>query len=192
MPRVAGPSPLTTRLTLCASCSAELPFEARFCPSCGASRSGSIAEPQGSSDLRMSIGVASGFKFGVGFALGGLAVGAVAWLLSLFILNVASGLLSGSTGASTFSGTGTARSQAVQLEGDVDVSWTANAVSAEECRHRAAIYFEGRPNDREVVVDQQVSKAASEVHVLYGLAASQYILDVESTCEWSFRFKPRS
>lgn len=192
MTRVAGPSPLTTRHTLCASCSAEMPFGAKFCPSCGASRSGSIAVSEEQSNLRVSISIASGFKFGVGFALGGLVVGVVAWLLSLFILNATSGLLSGSTGASIFNGTGAARSQAVQLEGDVDVSWTADAPSAEDCRHRAAIHFDGRPNDREVVVDQQVSKAASGVYVLYGLAASQYILDVESTCQWSFRFKPRS
>jgi len=145
--------------------------------------------------VRLSIGFASGFKFGVGLALGGLVVGTVVTLVTIVLTGaVISSFLSGlgSSGASTFNGTGTAMSQPVQLHGDVDVTWTAAPASSGECRHWAAVYVPDRPIDREVLVETQVSSASSGTHVIYGLAPSQYVLDVKSTCAWTFKLTPRS
>lgn len=191
-----GPSPKTTRLVKCGDCGGPMSADDRFCPSCGTAygeaptgRSASRAE------IRVSIGIATGFRFGVGLALGALVVWAVATLIALILAGAAvRTVVSGfeATGASTFSGTGPAVSQPVQLRGIVDVIWTAAPTSAGPCRHQAAIYADGRPNTREVLVDRDVSSESTGTHVLYGLVSSEYVVDVKSTCSWTFRFKPRS
>ena len=93
--QVGGPASITTKVTLCAVCHAELPFKAQRCPSCGAPRTELKHAPvQIASALRAAaaidapptaptppaVGTATGFRFGIGFALGALMIAAVAWL----------------------------------------------------------------------------------------------------------------
>lgn len=191
MSRVAGPSPVTTRLTLCASCAATLPPKAKRCPTCGASRPGEPEPAVVSPALTFGLGVTTGFKFGAGLAIGAVVVAALAWLGTTWLLGPAQNLTLGSPEASMFSGTGSATSEVVHLTGTVDVAWTAGPGSASECRHRALIHGASRPNDAEVIVDRDVLSDTSGAHVLYGLVDTDYVIDVDSSCQWTFRFKPR-
>ena len=192
--RVAGPSPVSTRLNLCASCAATLPPRAKQCPSCGApivddavASVASVAPAPTPAPLN----VAAGFKFGIGFAVGAVLIVALAWLgVSTFLGS--GGLPAFGSPAATFSGTGSATSESVHLAGDVEVSWMMRPTLAAGCAHRAVIRVASRPGDEEVIVDKQVLSETSGTHVLYGLIESDYVFAVDSTCEWSFRLKPRS
>ena len=189
--RVAGPSPVTTRLNLCASCAATLPPKAQKCPACGASRVDDAVESVAPAPAPAQLGVGTGFRFGMGFAVGAVLIAALAWLgINTFL---GSGGLPGfgSPVASTFSGTGSAKSESVHLAGDVNVLWMSRPSSAAACGHRALIRVASRPDDHEVIVDQRVLSETSGTHVLYGLVEADYLIEVDSTCEWSFRLRPR-
>jgi hypothetical protein len=188
---VAGPSPVSTRLNLCASCAATLPPRAKKCPSCGAPIVDDAVAAVAPAPTPASLNVATGFKFGIGFAVGVVLIVALAWLGVSTILG-SGGLPAFGSPAAAFSGTGSATSEFVHLAGDVEVSWMMRPTLAASCAHRAVIRVALRPGDEELIVDRQVLSETSGTHVLYGLIDSDYVIAVDSSCEWSFRLKPRS
>ncbi len=204
--RVKGPSPITTRITLCTSCSAELPFKAEHCPSCGAARpdlnrvpgsAGPAAPPPATvgAPSALAVGTSAGFRFGIGFALGALVIVALAWLA----INAAQGkggdisfdLVIGSPTVTTFSGSDSATSTLFRLRGDVDVDWTARPGSPDGCRMRAVLRVASTPSEYQVLVDGETLTETSRTQSLQALIANDYVIDVASTCEWSFRFTHR-
>lgn len=193
--RVAGPAAPIPR---CSDCGAPMPTNANFCPSCGAAYGFQATK---SREITVSVGFGSGLKFGVGFALGAALVGLVGWLIGILIVasvigSFLSGLMSGSANLMTdphrFEGTGQATSEPLRLAGTIDVEWTANTPSSQGCWHRAAVTREDRAINSEIVVDQQITQATSGTYVLRGLPDARYLIDVGSTCTWSFRLQPRS
>ena len=187
-----GPSPVTTKVTLCASCSAELPFKAQHCPSCGAAREEEKVAPAAAPPTAPAVGTAAGFRFRLGFAAGALIIAALAWLGFNALQGADGGITFGSPMASTFEGSGSATSEPVRLGGEIDVDWTARPNSPAGCRMRAVLQVASNPNEREVLVDGETITEATGTHVLYGLIDNDYVIDVASNCDWSFRLKPRS
>lgn len=196
--RVAGPAPPLPR---CADCGERLPTDAKFCPACGVAIGVAIAPLATHRSTRVSLGFISGVKFGAGFVIGAGLVGLAASLLGLVLAAsligaMLSGLTKGSADLITdphrFDGTGAATSVPIRLSGTVDVEWSANTTSTEGCWHRAAVTREDRAINSETVVDQQITQATSGTYVLRGLPDARYLIDVGSTCSWSFRLKPRS
>lgn len=211
---MSGPAPITTKVTLCAICHAELPFKALRCPSCGAPRTelkrapahiGSAIEAAAAIDASPTaptapappaVGTATGFRFGIGFALGALVIAAVAWLA----INAAQGkggdiafdLSIGSPTVVRFSGSDTATSVPFRLRGDVDVEWTARPSSTTGCQMRAVLRAASTPSEYQVLVDGETLTETSRTQALLALIDNDYVIDVASNCDWSFRFKPRS
>jgi hypothetical protein len=176
-----------------------MPSEAKFCPSCGAAFG---FAPARSRDIRLSVGFASGLKFGFGFAIGAAVVGFVAWLIGVVVVASMIGtFLSGLGGTAgtvvadphRFSGSGQATSEPIRLAGTVDVEWTADiSTSGQACSHRAAVNREDRAINSEVVVDQQIAQGTSGTYTLRGLPDARYLIEVASSCLWSFRLLPRT
>lgn len=172
-----------------------MPTDARFCQSCGAAHGLAATKP---TEVRLNTTVGTGFRFGIGFFLAA-AVFVIVWaLVSLlvfgaFIGAVASGI-SGltSTGAQRFEGAGDETSSAFPLSGTIEVAWQANPTGTDSCRHRAILSRADRPIASEVLVDQTLTGAQSGTYTAVGLPATDYALDVASTCTWSFRFSPKS
>ncbi len=202
-----GPAPITTKVTLCAICQADLPFKALKCPSCGAPRTerkrppapivsalqaaAAIGEPP-SAQAAPTVGTSAGFRFGIGFALGALVIVAIAWLA----INAAQGpvgdivfdLVPGSPTVATFSGSGSAMSEPFRLRGDVDVDWTARPGSSAGCRMRAVLHVASTPTEYQVLIDGETLTDTSRTQVLKALIDNDYVIDVASDCDWSFRF----
>lgn len=180
--RVAGPAASSAR---CGECSERMPDGAKFCPSCGAAYGLSEAR---STAMVVRLGVGSGFRFGLGFFLATALFGAISFLVSVLLVGgLIAALIAGVSGASTsgsstFQGVGTAKSEPIQLAGNVDLTWTAAPPPDQGCWHRAAVTSADTTTNTEVVVDQQVDKSISGTYVLRGLPAATYIIDVGSTC----------
>lgn len=208
--QVSGPAPITTKVTLCAVCHAELPFKALRCPSCGAPRTEQKRTPppivsalQAAAGVDDSptapappaVGTATGFRFGIGFALGALVIVALAWL----VINAAQGeggviafdLSIGQPTVATFSGSDSATSVPFRLRGDVDIDWTARPASPDGCRMRAELRVASTPSEYQVLVDGETLTETSRTQSLQALIANDYVVDVASNCEWSFRFTHR-
>jgi hypothetical protein len=207
---VGGPAPITTRVTLCAICQADLPFKALKCPSCGAPRTerkrppapivsalqaaAAIGEPPSAQAAR-TVGTSAGFRFGIGFALGALVIVAIAWLA----INAAQGELGdisdlniGLPAVVTFSGSGSATSEPFRLRGDVDVDWTARPRASTGCRMRAVLHVASTPTEYQALIDGETLTETSRTQALKALIDNDYVIDVDSTCDWSFRFKSQS
>ena len=193
--QVSGPAPITTKVTLCASCHAELPFKATRCPSCGAPRDepkDPLATTVPAASVASAVGTAAGFRFGIGFALGALAIAALVWLGVSALQGGNGSIAFGSPTASVFNGSGSTTSEPVRLVGVVDVEWSARPSSTAACRIRAVLRIAARPSDHEVLAEQVSITEATGTHVLYGLVDNDYVIEVDSTCDWTFRLKPRS
>jgi hypothetical protein len=207
---VSGPAPITTKVTLCASCHAELPFKAVRCPTCGAPRTelrrtlvpivsalqaAAAVDAPPTVPAPPAVGTSAGFRFGIGFALGALVIAALAWLA----INAAQGaggdiafdISIGSPTVVTFSGSGSATSGPFRLRGDVDVDWTARPGSPAGCRMRAVLRVASTPSEYQVLVDGETLTETSRTQGLQALIDNDYVIDVASDCAWSFRFKPR-
>jgi len=206
--QVSGPAPITTKVTLCAICHAELPFKALKCPSCGAPRTelkrppapiasalqaAEALDPQPTTRSAPAVGTASGFRFGIGFTLGALVILAVAWLA----INAAQGpagdlafeLTPGSPTVATFNGSGSAMSEPFRLLGDVEVEWTARPASSTGCHMRAVLHVATTPTEDEVLIDGETLTPTSRTQTLEALIDNDYVIEVASDCDWSFRFK---
>jgi hypothetical protein len=133
--------------------------------------------------------MAEGLKFGLGLALAAAVVVLVIWVGFMVMSNVV-GSLSGRAD-STFNGTGSVVTDSFKLSGDVDVTWSANPLAPEGCRHTATVYIANKPGAREVIADQQVGVATTGQYTLRGLADDRYVVEVASGCQWTFRFSPR-
>jgi hypothetical protein len=142
-----------------------------------------------------AVGTATGFRFGIGFALGALVIVALAWLA----INAAQGkggdisfdLIIGSPTVATFSGSDSATSIPFRLRGDVDVDWTARPASPDGCRMRAVLRVASTPSEYQVLVDGETLTETSRTQGLQALIANDYVIDVASNCDWSFRFTHR-
>ena len=187
----AGPAAPPSR---CRECGEVLPADARFCAACGASQSPSAVKP---GEVPVRLGVASGFRFGVGFLLAAALFGVVSFLVSLVVAGSLFALLLGgvtslgSTGASTFEGSGTTRSEPFRLSGDVEVTWQATTISPAGCHLRAHVALDATTPARELVADLDVATAESGTYLLRGLREADYLIDVDSDCHWSFRLSRR-
>lgn len=141
------------------------------------------------------VGSATGFRFGIGFALGALVIVAVAWLA----INAAQGthsdisfgLIIGSPTVATFAGSGSATSVPFRLRGDVDVDWNARPGSSAGCRMRAVLQVATTPSEYQVLIDGETLTETSRTQVLKALIDSDYVIDVASDCNWSFRLTHR-
>jgi hypothetical protein len=194
--RVAGPA---APLPRCSDCGARMPTDAKFCPSCGAAFGFASERPR---DIKVSVGFGSGLKFGFGFPIGAAVVGFIAWLIGVVVFtSMLAAFLSGLGGTAAtvmadphrFAGSGQATSEPIRLAGTVDVEWTADiATSGQACWHRAAVNREDRAINSEIVVDQQVTQGTSGTYTLRGLPDARYLIEVETTCSWSFRLLPRT
>lgn len=188
VPGPAGPAPR------CIECGAVKPANARFCPECGAAYSLSATRP---TKVRADTGVGAGFRFGIGFFLAAAVFSVVASLVSLLLIGAFVSAIStsiaglGSTGSSRFDGSGNAMSTPFQLKGDVDVAWTATAPGSAACRHRGALTRADRPIASEIVVDLTITTQQSGTYAAVGLPEAGYILDIDSTCGWTFRLTPK-
>jgi hypothetical protein len=205
---VSGPAPITTKVTLCAICHAELPFKALKCPSCGAPRTEQRRPPapitsalqaaeafdaQSTTRPSPTVGTASGFRFGIGFAVGALVIVAIAWLAIKAVQDppgdISFDLILGSPTVATFSGSGSATSEPVRLHGDVDLDWTARPSSSKGCRMRAVLHVASTPTGYQVLVDGETLTETRRTQVLQALIDNDYVIEVASDCDWSFRFK---
>lgn len=144
----------------------------------------------------MRLGVASGFRFGVGFLLAAALFGVISFLISLVVAGSLFALLLGgvtnlgSTGASTFDGSGTMRSEPFRLSGDVEVSWEASTISPSGCHLRAQVELDAATPARELIADVDIATSDSGRYLLRGLREADYLIDVDSDCQWSFRLAP--
>ena len=187
----AGPAAPPAR---CSDCGARLPLDARFCPSCGAAY-GLAAAKQ--SEVRLNTTVGAGFRFGMGFFLAAAVFSIIASVVSLLLLGAFVSAITGSiaglgsTGSSSFDGSGNAKSTPFHLNGDVEVAWTATAPGSAACRHRGALTRADRPIASEIVVDLTVTTQQAGNYTAVGLPEAEYILDIGSTCGWTFRLTPR-
>lgn len=185
--RVSGPAPAPLR---CRECGERRTAEARFCANCGAS---STYPPAQVSEMRVSIGVGSGFRFGAGFFLAAAVFGVVSFLASLLVAGTLVGALFAgiggltSTGASTFEGSGNAISQPQRLSGDVEIAWTASDQDGGGCQIRAAVARADRPIAREAILDLAIATQDRGTYALRGLSDADYTIDVASDCGWTFR-----
>lgn len=206
--QVSGPAPITTKVTLCAICQAELPFKAQKCPSCGAARTelkrppvaivsplqaAAAIDDQSNGRSAPVVGTATGIRFGIGFALGALVIVGLAWLA----INAAQGaggviafdLKIGSPTVATFNGSGPATSEPFRLGGDVDVEWTVSPNDPNGCRIRAILRVASNPSEYQVLVDGNTATQTSGTQAIDHMIDNQYLIDVDSTCSWSFRVK---
>jgi hypothetical protein len=144
-------------------------------------------------EVAMRLGVASGFRFGVGFLLAAALFGAISFLISLVVAGSLFALLLGgvtslgATGASTFEGSGTARSEPFRLSGEVEVTWQATTTSSSPCHLRALVVLQAATPARELIADADVATTDSGRYLLRGLREADYVIDVDSDCQWSFR-----
>lgn len=184
--RTPGPAAPPPR---CGDCGERIPAAARFCPSCGAAN-GDQARPEAN---RVTIGVGSGFRFGVGFFLAAGLFGVISFIVSLFLAGTLVGaLIAGlagltTTGASTFQGSGEALSEPFRLSGDVEIAWTATDADGGGCRIKAVAYRADRTIAREVFLDRAVATEERGTYTLRGLIDADYVIDVDSDCAWTFR-----
>ena len=178
--RAAGPAPADAK---CAECGARIPIGARYCPMCG------LLHTVDAPPSARSIGVVDGLKFGLGLAIAAALVALLVWVGFMLISN-AMGLVSGPVD-STFNGSGSVVTESFRLSGDVDVTWSANPLTPDGCRHTATVYIANQPGAREVIADQQIGVATTGQYTLRGLADDRYVAEVASGCQWSFRFSPR-
>jgi hypothetical protein len=190
--RVAGPAPAPQR---CAECSARRPADARFCPDCGTAYGPVAARP---TRVRADTGVGAGFRFGIGFFLAAAVFSVVASIVSLLLVGAFAAAITesisglGSSGSSTFAGAGDAKSAPFHLKGDVKVAWTATATGSGSCGHRADLTRADRPIASEIVVNQSISTPQSGAYKAVGLPEADYVLNVGSTCSWTFRLTPET
>jgi len=204
---VSGPAPITTKVTLCAICQAELPFKALKCPSCGAPRTelnrppapivsalqaAAAVDAPPTAPASPAVGTSAGFRFGVGFALGALVIAALAWLAFNALQGTGGGISLGSPIVSTFSGSGSATSEVVHLSGEIDVDWTTRPIGPAACRIRAVLQVALKPTELQVLVDGEIITEATGTQATGRLIDNDYLIDVDSTCGWTFRLKPRS
>ena len=142
------------------------------------------------------VGATSGFRFGLGFALGALVIAAAAWLV-IIVLRSPGGEVSldlnlGSPPSAVFSGSGSAMSEPFHLGGDVDVDWTARPIDLATCRMRAVLRVDTRRSEYQVLIDGETATEVTRTQSLAKLISNNYVIEVDSTCDWSFRFKSRS
>lgn len=188
--RVPGPAAPRRR---CSDCGAPVSPDASFCSGCGAAFGGLATRP---TEVRVNTGIGAGFRFGIGFFLAAVVFSIVASILSIllagaFITALTSGIQGAvSTGSSRFEGSGNARSAPFHLAGNVDLTWTAEPTPTGPCRHLAALTRSDRPIASETIVDQAVSASSSATHRAIGLPEADYVIDVVSTCGWTFRVTP--
>ena len=142
------------------------------------------------------VGTTSGFRFGLGFALGALVILAAAWLALLVLRNpggeVSLDLNLGSQPSAVFSGSGSATSEPFHLGGNVDVDWTARPIESTGCRMRAVLRVDTRGSEYQVLVDGETAMEVNRTQSLDKLVSNNYVIEVDSTCDWSFSFKSRS
>ncbi len=187
VPGPAGPAPR------CTECGALRAIDARFCPECGTAYSPAAARP---TKVRADMGVGAGFRFGIGFFLAAALFSVIASLVSLLLLGAFVSAITtsiaglGSTGSSSFDGSGNAESTPFRLKGDVKVAWTATAPGSAACRHRGALTRADRPIASEIVVDLAITTQQSGTYTAVGLPEADYVLDIGSTCGWTFRLTP--
>jgi len=185
--RVPGPAAPPLR---CGDCGERIPSDARFCPSCGAAYGIAAARHDGT---RVSVGVGSGFRFGLGFFVAAALFGVISFLVSILVAGTLVGaLVAGftgvaSTGASTFQGAGDARSQPLRLSGDVEIAWTASDPDGGGCQIDAVAVRAGREIAREALLDLAVATQEAGTYVLRGLIEADYVIQVDSDCAWTFR-----
>ena len=184
--RVSGPAPATPP---CRTCGAPLRESAAFCSTCG-TRAGDDAPTP--TPMRVSVGVGSGFRFGLGFFLAATLFGLISFLVSALIagslIAAAMAWISGSPGGQRFEGSGTARSEPFQLEGEVLADWTATSEAMPNCPFQVVLVRADSDLSRESIVDTQVVGFDSGEYRLRGLPATSYVADVTSECEWTLRF----
>lgn len=188
--RVAGPAPPRMR---CPECGARRAVDANFCPECGIAFAAVTDRP---AKVRVDAGVGAGFRFGIGFFLAAAVFSVIASIVSILLAGAFVGAITasisglGSTGSSSFAGSGEAKSAPVHLKGDVQVAWTATAPGSGTCGHRAALSRADRPIASEIVVDQTVTTPQSGTYNAVGLPEADYVLDIRSSCGWTFRLTP--
>ena len=147
--------------------------------------------------VRADTGVGAGFRFGIGFFLAAALFSVIASLVSLLLVGAFVNAITtsvaglGSTGSSSFDGSGNAKSMPFHLKGDVEVAWTATAPGSAACRHRGALTRADRPIASEIVVDLAITTEQSGTYTAVGLPEADYILDIGSTCGWTFRLTPK-
>jgi hypothetical protein len=95
------------------------------------------------------------------------------------------------SGASTFSGTGSEVSVPLDLGGDINVAWEARPASSPECDHYAEIHLADRSATRDIVVTEHITVPSAGSRLVAALPRDRYVIDVRSTCDWSFRLDPR-
>lgn len=185
--RVPGPAAPTPR---CGECGDRIPADARFCQSCGAAYALESARPI---DTRVSFGVGSGFRFGVGFLLAAALFGVISFIASIVVAGTLVGALFAgitgltSTGASTFQGFGHALSQPFRLSGDIEIAWSASDPDGGGCQINAVAFRADRTIAREVFLDLAVTTQESGTYALRGLIDADYVIQVDSDCSWTFR-----
>lgn len=185
--RVHGPA---APLLRCGDCGERIPADARYCASCGAAY-GLVAARH--DETRVSIGVASGFRFGLGFFVAAALFGVISFLMSILVAGTLVGaLVAGftglaSTGASTFQGVGDARSQPLRLSGDIEIAWTASDPDGGGCQINAVAVRADREIAREAFLDLAVTTQESGTYALRGLVDADYVIQVDSDCAWTFR-----
>lgn len=186
--RVAGPAPPPMR---CPECGARRVVDAKFCPECGTAFSSVADRP---TTVRVDSGIGAGFRFGIGFFLAAAIFALISWFISLLLVGafvgaLASGISGLNTiGAQRFDGTGNSTSSPFRLSGTIEVAWRANPTSSEPCWHAAIFTRPDRPGWSEILVNEPaLSAAKSGTYAAVGLPAADYVLDVSTTCSWSFR-----